>query len=113
MLFTGCKSGKLRAHIWPLKEQSAFSFYSEIRLSFNPITTLALSNISPLLYAGDQNGNVSKLKYAIDRDKGIDTEKDHNLLLTDRNFKYFSMHGASNVERMYRFVLANGVSLST
>lgn len=41
------------------------------------------------------------------------TEKDHNLLLTDRNFRYFSMQGVSIAERMYRFAITNGSSLSS
>lgn len=52
VLFVGCKSGKMRAHTWPLKEQSAFECFSEVRIGFSSISSLALSNISPLLYVG-------------------------------------------------------------
>lgn len=94
VLFVGCRSGKLRAHIWPLKDQSSFECFSEVRTGFSPISSLALSNVSPLIYIGTQNGNISKVKYRIDRDKCLDTEKEHNLLLSDKNFRYFSLQGA-------------------
>ena len=112
ILFTGCRSGKVRGHIWPIKDNDTFENYSELRSCFSSVSCLALSNITPLLYIGCSNGNVSKIKYGIDRDKGIDLNKEHNLLMTDRNFRYLSI-GTNNIEKMYRFVLSNSTSAIT
>jgi hypothetical protein len=56
----------VRAHIWPSRDE-VFDCYSDIRICFCPVTSLALSNISPLLYVGNEVGNISKVKYMIDR----------------------------------------------
>ena len=52
MLFCGCRSGKVRAHIWPVRETDTFEYYSEIRVSFAGISSLRLSSLSQQLYVG-------------------------------------------------------------
>lgn len=111
VLFTGCRSGRIRSHIWPMKDQDTFESYSELRIGFAPITCLSLSNISPTLHAGAANGNIARLKYTINRDRGIGTTKEHNLLFTDRNFRYLG--SISNIEKIYKFVLTNALNLSS
>lgn len=70
ILFVGCQSGKLRAHVWPQKIDQIFDHFSEIIVGYNPIQSLTLSNINHLLYIGCVNGNISKIKYLLDRDRG-------------------------------------------
>lgn len=74
ILFVGCASGKLRAHIWPLKEEQYFDQFSEIRIGFTPIQSMALSNLHYNLYIGSSSGNTSKVKFVIDRDRGTSTD---------------------------------------
>jgi hypothetical protein len=113
ILFVGCKSGKVRSHVWPIKESSTFEHYSEIRVGFGAVSCLSLSNLSSILYVGSVNGNISKVKYTVDRDKGLGTTKEHNLLLSDRNFRYFSNMGCSSIEKTYKYVLTSTVPISS
>lgn len=79
ILFAGCASGKLRAHLWPLKDDN-FEYFSEIRIGFSPICSLALSKLNYFLYIGSGNGNTSKVKFLIDRDRGTMSTNTHSPL---------------------------------
>jgi len=95
-----------------MKDEQSFDTYSEIRIGFTPIHTLALSHLSYYLYIGCQNGNVSKVKFVIDRDRGVvgNGSNTPHPLFTDSNLKYINMSGNSNIEKVYKYVLVNSSS---
>lgn len=89
----------MRAHVWPMKDEQTFDTYSEIRIGFSPIHSLALSHLNYFLYIGCLNGNVSKVKFLIDRDRAALNNNSNapNPLFTESNLKYVNMSGNSNI----------------
>ena len=81
-----------------------------MRICFAEITSIYLSNLSDLLYIGGSNGNISRIKFTVDRDKGIGSERDQNILMVDKNYKNFSSTCA--IEKIYKFVLSNSTVMS-
>ena len=106
-MFVGCKSGKLRAHIWPCKEHQSFQHYNELRISFSSIESLSVSKVSPFLFVGCVNGNISKINYLIEKDNNFRMQIDHTPLLNTTNVKYLSSHGPTNIQKTYNYVLTS------
>ena len=65
-----------------MKDDQSFDVYSEIRIGFAVIQSLALSNLNYFLYIGCANGNTSKVKFVIDRDRGTIISSGPNPLFT-------------------------------
>jgi hypothetical protein len=113
ILFVGSCSGKLRAHIWPMKDEQIFDHFTEIRIGFTSIQSMTLSNLHHYLYLGSASGNTSKVKFFIDRDRGNNSSSiDNSPLFAESSLKYVNMNGNNNIEKVYKFVLANSSSIN-